>query len=147
MEKITAEILPDITAGSICRIFIVPCFQRNRQHITELGIKNNKLILLATAYSVPSTKVSHSISKLPPPTPSPDKNPRILPTITEYGKLFNINIVSLPIEQRSPAACAATMWGCVYPKYLPPVHPGHCRSNRGEPAAKGSYCIVPAEPG
>jgi len=91
-----AEITPTAIAGKIFLRSSMPCLYRKQQPISAVGIKNSKFMLRATAYSVCSTTVSHSISKLPPPTPSPAKKPNTVPAATATGKLFNIYNGYLP---------------------------------------------------
>ena len=75
-EKRTAAMHPLIMAGREVRMDRVPCLQRRMQEIRAAGMKNNRTIPRAVKESIPNTRVSQRISRLPPPMPNPVKNPR-----------------------------------------------------------------------
>ena len=96
LEKTYAQMQPPRMAGSSGRIFKLPFRIRSPQEINAAGRKNSKLMNLACWGGVFNTTVSHRISKLPPPTPRPLKNPRAVPTNMERGKDSSINSGYLP---------------------------------------------------
>ena len=73
--KKAAATHPATTAGMTCRKESFFCMIRMTVAISAGGRKNNKFIYLAVGYSILQTSVSQMISKLPPPTPRPDKIP------------------------------------------------------------------------
>ena len=87
---------------------------------------------LAAAGSMPVTRVSHRIRRLPPPMPRPDRTPRTVPTSMAMGKLSNINTAPLPIRSGSPTGGGARSPGSGGPICLPGSHPMRCRSDRGQ---------------
>ena len=69
-ENTAAAIQPVMIAGNILRKGIIPCLQRKQAQIIAAGRKNSRLISRAVGESTPSTRVSHKISRLPPPIPN-----------------------------------------------------------------------------
>ena len=97
-EKMPALMQPDKIPGSIFFIFNVPCFHRNIEEITALGIKNNRFIFLAAGWLIPMTNVSQRMRRLPPPTPIPARKPKIVPMVKRTGKLSSINTAPHPTK-------------------------------------------------
>ena len=107
IEKHAALRHPASTAGKTVEIASVPCRQRKMEEIVAVGIKNSKLSMRAAVCSNPTTKVSQRINRLPPPIPSPAKNPSMQPTTSANKGVFNINGEFLPIGSEYPEACAS----------------------------------------
>ena len=97
-ENSAAAMQPQSIAGRIFLKGTVPWRWRNRVDMNADGRKNNKLMILASAYSMSATIVSQSISKLPPPTPNPARNPSTAAIEITTGKFSSINIEYLPIK-------------------------------------------------
>ena len=116
-EKQAALTHPAMIAGNTFLMSKEPCFHLKNEAITAEGMKNRRLMLLATLCSISSTRVSQSIRRLPPPTPNPDKKPRTDPIMIITGRLSSINIAPHPKGSESPAAGAAILWVCVFPKF------------------------------
>ena len=95
-ENSAAAAHPTSMVGTNGVTFNVPCLIRRIQATTADGIKNRRLMLRAVAGSICRIIVNHRISRLPPPIPSPDKNPNTVPMINVMGRDSNINIENLP---------------------------------------------------
>lgn len=126
IEKTAALIQPQMIAGRILVRLSAPCFQRKNDAMTADGIKKSRLMILAALCSMFNTRVSHSIRRLPPPTPIPDRKPSELPISNMNGSESNINSVPRPRESAHPISGAAILSECVSPKYLRPHHPHSC---------------------
>ena len=74
-DPIAAATQPEMIAGYILLKCKDPCFQRNRQATKADGMKNRRFKNRACVCSIPTSNVSHSINKLPPPTPMPARKP------------------------------------------------------------------------
>ena len=70
-----AAIQPLTMAGREEEMEMVPCFHRKMLDMTADGIKKSRTMPLAVKESIPRTKVSQRINRLPPPIPRPVKNP------------------------------------------------------------------------
>ena len=121
---------PEIMPGRLVFQFSVPCFLCIQQLIRAEGRKKSRLICRASAWDTPSTRVSQSISRLPPPIPSPVRNPSTVPTTKQIGREFSINTASLPRQSESPAHGEATGLGFLFPKSRRPARPTRCRADR-----------------
>ena len=132
----TAPMHPKIAAGRICLIQSVPCFHRKQQETTADGRKNSRLIKRAVAWSVPMTKVSHRSSRLPPPTPRPDRIPKTVATAVIIRKLLAINTGSLPTVQEFPAAGGAKAQVFSFPIFRQLFRPENCQAGREQSVAR-----------
>lgn len=128
--KKPAQMQPAIIAGKIFLISSAPWRQRNRDAIIAEGIKNSRFIIRAAGYSVPTTRVSQSIRRLPPPTPRPDKNPNKMPTDKMIGQLSSINIAPRPIIQESPTICEAIRLESFCPIFRQEYPLQNCQSDK-----------------
>ena len=87
---------PDTIAGRILLNWRDLWRQRKTHEISAEGIKKRRFMLLAVPGSISRTKVSQRISKLPPPMPSPERNPRAVLIIRMTGMDSSIDIGHLP---------------------------------------------------
>ena len=129
-EQRAAAVQPARIAGRTFLKSSFPCFQRKKDAMTADGRKNSKLTSLAWGCSMPSTRVSHKISRLPPPTPIPARNPNTVPTISVIASESTINTGYLPIRSVHPMPCAAIWWGSFCPIHLLPHRLRYCRQDR-----------------
>ena len=123
---------PVMMAGMILFHGIFPCLNRKQMAVKAEGRKNKRLIPRTVTGSDPITNVSHSTSRLPPPTPNPARKPRTVPTMTINGKLPNIDIGSLPIKPGFPAIGGAILRGYAVPIFLQETLRIRCPANREE---------------
>ena len=91
-ENNAAQIHPEMIAGRISFHCMVPFLSRKILTLPAAVIKNIRLIILAVPTSMFTTIVSQRISKLPPPTPRPARNPRIRPAMIEIGIVVSKDI-------------------------------------------------------
>ena len=129
-EESPAAVHPATIAGNTVLIFRSPCLLRNQQEMNAAGRKNNRLILRASWWDIPAEMVSHSISKLPPPTPIPDRKPRTVLMTKRKGRESNINIEYLPIRLRCPVPGEAISPGFFYQRFRQDNLRLCCRSDR-----------------
>ena len=66
--------------------------------ISAVGRKNSRLMFLAASNGICATSVSQRTSRLPPPTPSPDKKPSTALTNVINGIESSIDTENLPTE-------------------------------------------------
>ena len=136
MDPEIAPMQPKAAAGRICLIQSVPCFHRKQQETTAEGRKNSRLINRAVAWSVPMTKVSHRSSRLPPPAPSPDRNPKTVATAITIRMLPAINSGCLPTVQEFPAAGGAKEQVFSFPIFRRLFRPENCQASREQSHAR-----------
>ncbi len=105
-ENAAALMHPQTIAGMSFFKSTLPCLHRKIVAITADGIKNNRLMLRATGCAMLRTSVSHSISRLPPPTPIPDRKPSRPPISIINGILSSIDTAPHPIESGFPTVGA-----------------------------------------
>lgn len=106
------------------------CLIRKMDAMTAEGKKNNRLILLAELCSTPRIMVSQRISRLPPPTPKPAKNPSRIPTAMQNQNESSIDIGSLPRESSLPKSGEARLREFAFHIFRPERHQRHCQANR-----------------
>lgn len=109
-DPIAAATQPEMIAGYIFLKCKDPCFQRNRQATKADGMKNRRFKNRACVCSIPTSNVSHSINKLPPPTPIPARKPNKVLITSITGIDSNINSACLPIKSEYRESCEATVW-------------------------------------
>lgn len=104
-------------AGSILRILRFPL--RILKTLTAVAalIKNMRLMALAVDESVWTMSVSHRISREPPPTPSPARNPSTKPMKTEKRGV-SIDYAPHPISAKVPMPGEAISPGFFFPEIL-----------------------------
>ena len=98
-------------AGSI--FFAVSLSFRNLSKLltAALGRKNIRFSMAASVWGYPSTAVSQSIKRLPPPIPKPARVPKTVAIGNAITKLFSINCEYLPKGSGPPGLCAAILQG------------------------------------
>ena len=130
-EPTAAATQPERIAGKIFFTSSAPCFHRNKHATSADGRKNNRFISLACPCSIPSTSVSHSISKLPPPTPIPARKPNTVLTVNTTGNDSSINIAPHPKGSVYLKLCEAIWLVFSVLGIRPPHRPMHCPSDMG----------------
>lgn len=105
-----AEIVPPIIAGARRVKLMQPCFLRNRLLMMAVGRKNRRLMFLASGWEIPTISVNQSVSRLPPPTPIPARNPKTVPISAQNPNVSSIYSGCLPRVSLRPESDAAIMW-------------------------------------
>lgn len=129
-EKTAAKIHPETIAGSSNRRERVPRRIRKMLAPAAQGRKNRRLIPRTDSGLSPRTSVSQRIRRLPPPTPIPDKKPRIVPMIKENGSVFNTGSGFLPIKSKLRVPDEANVRESVHRTFLPTGRQPGCRGGR-----------------
>ena len=88
---------------------MTPFLSRKILTLPAAVMKNIRLRILAIIGSMLMTSVNQRINRLPPPTPNPARNPRMIPIVTAIGILVNIDFLHLPKGSAHPISGAGIL--------------------------------------